>query len=404
MAKKFNYTARDKEGNLLKDQITALNTEAVENYLNSKDLTIIRIAEDRAIDFQRLSEINIGGVPMKEKVVFMRQLSVMVASGVSLNKALAVLQRQANNPRFRSALGEVLGDVESGLSLSKSLRKVPDVFDTVVINLIQAGEESGNLEDVLVSIADDLEANKKLQDKLRSAMNYPIIIMAIIVVILVLLLWFLVPAMSDIYSQFGAELPAVTQFLVDASEIFLKFWWLLFILVAGFGIGIRYLLRTPKGKYAFHRLVLKMPVFGVLVKEIQITKFTKTLSLLLKSGVSITNALDLTAGAMSNKVFEEELIIAKGEVEKGVNLSIPLARSEVFPLIISQMINVGEESGALDSVLEKMASYYKNEVDVKSENLTSLLEPLILVVVGGLIGFIAYAVYTPIFSLTQIIE
>lgn len=397
---RFAYTARTKEGALYKGTMEAKNAQMVVESLQKKDLTIVSVEEDLGLNLSRLNEINIGGVPLKDKVVFMRQLATMMSASLPLTQALSVLQGQATNPLFKKTLGQIVTDVEGGMSLSSAFRKTTDIFDDITINLIAAGEESGNLERVLRRLALELEKKKKLSDKIRSAFIYPVIIMVVVVAVVILLMVVLVPAMKDIYESSGAELPGPTQMLMSLSTFFINYWWLIIIVLGLIFVGIKLYRDTDNGKRFFAKLALKVPVFGNLQKNIQIAQFTRVLGLLMSSGLSIVEALRLTADSMSNEMFKEAVLTAKIEVEKGVPLALPISRSEYFPLIVSQMIAVGEETGELDKILKKMASYYEDEVDVISSNLSSLMEPIILIVLGGVIAFIALAVYMPMFSLS----
>lgn len=401
--KKFQYLARDKSGKEVKGVLEARSPEVIVEILQGKGLIVVEVKEDLGLNMSKLNEINIGGVPMSEKVLFMRQFATMISAGLSLTKSLDILTKQVTNPLFQRVLVEVLAEVEGGSSLSKAFRKQSDVFDDVVLSMIEAGEASGNLETVLQRLANELESKKKLQDKIRSAFTYPAVIVVVMLAVVVLLMLVLVPAMKDVYSEFDAELPLITKILMSASDFFISFWWLVLMVLAITGVGIKMFLDTAKGKRSFDLIMLKIPIFGKLMVKIQLTQFSRTLSLLLKSGLSIVEALRLTSESLSNSYFKDAVIVAMAEVEKGTPLTIPIARSEYFPVIVSQMIAVGEESGELDGILEKMADFFNEEVDTMSGNLSTLLEPFILIVMGGIIAFIALAVYMPMFSLTEVI-
>lgn len=400
---KYKYEARTKEGAVYKGKMESKSKSTVIESLQQKGLIVVSVQEDLGIGIQRLNEINIGGVPMKEKVIFMRQLSTMISAGLPLSQSLEILEAQSTNPKFKKVLTGVSDDVQGGLSLAQSFRRNGDAFDAITINLIEAGEESGHLEEVLERLAEELEKQKVLNDKVRSAFIYPVVIFIVVVAVIALLIFVLVPAMEEIYADFDADLPFVTTMLIDISNFAIEFWWIIIIVVASAVIGIRYYFDSPAGKSQFDRLILKTPIFGNLMVKIQVTQFTRVLSLLLKSGLSIIEALRLTSGSLSNSLFKQTVLDAMKEVEKGSSMSAPIARSPYFPLIVSQMIAVGEESGEIDSILEKLSNYYNSEVEVMTENLTTLMEPLILVLVGGIIAFIALAVYMPMFTLVEVI-
>ncbi|HNR53459.1 MAG TPA: type II secretion system F family protein [Candidatus Dojkabacteria bacterium] len=401
--KKFKYSARDTSGKIVNGDMEAKDAGAVTDILHDRGLIIVTIKEGFGLDLERLSEINIGGVPMKEKVIFMRQMSTMVGAGLPLTRALEIMVQQTSNPMFKRVLKEVLAAIQSGKTLANSFREQSEVFDPITLNLIEAGEESGNLETILERLATELEESKTLGDKLRSAMIYPIIILVIIVVVMVLMMLVLVPSMASIYSDFGAELPFATRLLMDMSTFFTKFWWAILVVLAVVFIGMKYYLDTAKGKRNFDKIVLKIPAIGTIISKMQLSQFTRILALLLGSGLSIIKALELTAQSLKNEMFRDTVMAAKEEVEKGGALAIPIARSEYFPLLVSSMIAVGEETGEIDAVLVKVSQYYKEEVDVATSNLSSILEPLFLVIMGLAIGFIALAVYMPMFQLSSAI-
>jgi type IV pilus assembly protein PilC len=400
--KKFKYIAKDAEGKELKGIIDAKSVDAVSELLQSKNLVVISVKEDLGLTISRLNQINVGGVPITDKVLFMRQFATMISAGIPLNKVLEILSQQIANPLFQKVIVNVLASVEGGSSLSKAFRKEAKIFDDVVLGLFDAAEATGNLEEVLLRLADELESSKKLQDKIKSAFTYPIIIVVVMIVVVIMLMVLLVPVMSEIYGDFDAELPLVTLMLMGMSNFLLNFWWLLLIIVGMMAVGFKLYIDTPGGKRSFHKFLLKVPIFGKLMEKIQLTQFTRTLSLLLRSGLSIVEALEITSTALSNVHYKQALLGAKSEVEKGMPLALPISRNELFPVIVSQMIAVGEESGDLDNILQKMSEFYNDEVNNIAGNLATLLEPVILVVMGCLIGFIAAAVYMPMFQLAEV--
>jgi type IV pilus assembly protein PilC len=401
--KKFKYSARDTKGKVIEGEIEAKDVQAVTDILHEKGLIVVSVKEGMGIDLERLNEINIGGVPMKDKVVFMRQMATMVGAGLPLTRSLEIMVQQASNPLFKRVLKNVLDSIQSGKTLADSFRAEEDVFDDITINLIEAGEESGNLEIILEKLAIELEEKNDLSSKIKSALIYPAIILVVIIGVVLLMMFVLVPAMSDIYSDFDAELPFATTLLMNMSSFFINYWWAVLTVLLVLGIGIKYYLDTPKGKRNFDKIVLKIPVLGKIITKMQISQFTRILSLLLGSGLPIIKAIELTAQSLSNEMFRDTLMEAKDEVEKGGPLAIPIARSEYYPLLVSSMIAVGEETGEMDIVLQKVSEYYKDEVDAATSNLSTILEPFFLILMGGAIGFIAMAVYMPMFELSSAI-
>ncbi len=398
----FTYSARNNQGKEVKGKIEARDGQAVVEILQDKGLVVVNVKEQATFDIESLGQINIGGVPMKDKVVFMRQLATMVGAGLPLTRGLQVMEQQISNPMFKRVITQVKSSVEAGKSLAESFRNSDEVFDDVTINLIEAGESSGNLDDILNKLAIELEESKKLQGKLKGALTYPLILLVIIVGVMVLMMLVLVPAMSDIYGEFGGELPTITRVMVAMSDFFINYWWAIVIVLLGLLIGYKVWVDTPKGKRTKDKIILKIPIMGTIVSKMQLAQFTRLLGLLLGSGLSIIRALELTAMSLSNDMFKEVIFQAKEEVERGGSLALPIARSDYYPLIVSSMIAVGEETGELDTVLAKVSQYYKEEVDQATENMSSLLEPIFLVIMGVAVAFIALGVYTPMFQLSEV--
>ncbi|MFA7627922.1 MAG: type II secretion system F family protein [Candidatus Dojkabacteria bacterium] len=400
--KRFKYSARDAKGKPVTGELEAKDPQAVADILHDRGLLVVSVKEATGINLEKLNEINIGGVPMKEKVVFMRQMATMVGAGLPLSRSLEIMTQQVANPQFKKVLKNVLDSVQSGKTLADSFRAEEEVFDNITVNLIEAGEESGNLDIVLERLATELEEKDDLTGKIKSAMIYPAIILVIIAAVILLMMFVLVPAMADIYDDFDAELPLITRVLMSMSDFVINYWWALLVGALVLFIGGKFYLDSPGGKRTFDKLVLKIPIVGDIVAKMQISQFTRILSLLLGSGLSIIKAIELTADSLSNTMFKETLMDAKDEVEKGGPLAIPIARSEYYPLLVSSMVAVGEETGEMDTVLAKVAEYYKSEVDTATGNLSTVLEPVFLVVMGVAIGFIALGVYMPMFQLSAV--
>jgi type IV pilus assembly protein PilC len=400
--KKFKYSARTAEGKEVKGSISARDESAVSEILHDRGLVIVNIKDTFDFSIEQLNQINIGGVPLKEKVIFMRQMATMVSAGLPLTRALEIMEAQTSNPLFRKVISKVKEGVESGIGLADSFRVEEEVFDDVTLNLIEAGESSGRLDEILLKLATELEERKSLGSKLKSALIYPAIILLVIIGVIVLLMFVLVPAMSDIYSEFEAELPWTTSFLINMSSFMTQYWWIILLVIAVVAIGMKAYLDTAKGKRVADKVILKLPIVKDVVTKTQVAQFTRIMALLLSSGLSILEALDLSAKSLSNSMFRDVVLDAKDEVEKGGSLTVPISRSEYYPLIVSSMIAVGEETGNLDVVLNKVADYFKEEVNEATSNLSSVLEPIFLILMGGTIGFIAMAVYMPMFQLSSV--
>lgn len=401
--KKFEYSARNAEGAIQRGDMEGNDRTEVVKILQDRGLIVVKV-EEKVKLLGSFNEINLGGVPMDEKVIFMRQLATMIAAGLPLSHALEILSVQAKNALFKRVLREVLADVEGGKGLADSFKKHPNVFDDIVLNLLKAGEDSGKLEEVCIRLADQLEHDRDFQTKVKSAMIYPIIIVVVIIVVVALVMLFMIPAVSGIYEEFGGQMPLVTRILISMSNFTRSYWWLVLIVLVSAVAGFKYYIDTPKGRYNFDKLKLKAPIFGNFNTKIQLATFTQTLFLLVSSGISILDALELVSESLGNSLFKAAVKNAAKEVEKGSSLALPLSRTEWFPLIVSQMVGVGEETGKLDEVLKKMSEYYNNEVKVMADNMATLIEPLMLIIMGSVIGFIAVAVYMPLFSLANIVQ
>jgi type IV pilus assembly protein PilC len=312
-----------------------------------------------------------------------------------------VLSSQEKNVGFRTSLERIVKVVEGGSSLSRAFSK-EKIFTEVELNLIAAGEKSGNLVEMIQKVADNMEKQKDFQAKIRGAMIYPAIIFLVVIVVVVVLMVFMVPAVRDLYADFDEELPWITQLLVNISNFFVSFWWALLIGLIGGILGLRYYYSTKSGRDVIDRVFLSIPIFSQIVVKTQLAEFTRLLSMLLKSGIPIIDAINIVANALPNIHFKRGLKHAAKEVEKGTPLAVPIAKNEDFPMIISRIIATGESTGNLDKVLADISRYYQTEVDNLTSNLTKILEPVILIVVGGIVAFIAMVVYMPIFGLVNV--
>lgn len=399
--RKFHYKVIDNMSRSRQGELEGETMEKIADTLLSQGYTILEL---RPIGFNwnSLKSINIGGIPFGEKVIFMRQMSFMINAGLPITQALAISRDQIANLKFKDLVAEILKDVEGGAPLSRSLERHPDVFDPVVKNLIKAGEESGKLDLILLRIADDLEKQQEFNGKVKGALIYPIVILVAIAAVVVLLLIYMVPEMSKLYEGQNAQLPLPTQIILNMSNF----------LTQGFGgviVGVLtltaiggfiYYRRTPSGRLVTDKLYLKAPIFGDLIRKSQVASFARTFSMLLSAGVPILDALKLVSDSTTNTVFQIELQDARKKVEKGVPLSAPIINSaQAFPQLMGHMMKVGEETGKLDEVVAKVGEQYAREVDQMASNLSKLMEPVILIVMGLVVGVLALAVYLPIFNL-----
>ena len=339
----------------------------------------------------------------KDIVIFTRQLSTMINAGLPLVQGIQILEKQQSNPTFQKTLEDIRQDVEAGSTLADSMRKKPKVFDNLFTNMIEAGETGGILDTILGRLATFMEKSMALKKKIKGAMTYPTICLAISILILVIILVFVVPVFSKMFEDFGSSLPLPTQLVVNMSDFFKHN---IIYLVAAFFIVVmivKKIYATEKGRITIDRGLLRAPVIGVLLRKVAVAKFTRTLSTMLQSGVPILEALQVVAKTAGNKVIEQAVFRVGDSIAEGRPIAEPLEECGVFPNMVVQMINVGETVGALDTMLEKIADFYDEEVDQAVENLTAMIEPFMMVFLGGMIGGLVVAMYLPIFKIASVV-
>jgi type IV pilus assembly protein PilC len=393
----FLWEARSRTGEARKGVMAADNAEVVEQRLRQQQLTPTQVKKK-----PREIKLSFGsGVDSKELVTFTRQFATMIDAGLPLVQCLDILANQQPNKVFQAALKDIKASVEQGATFSDSLRRHPKIFDDLYTNLVQAGEVGGILDSILNRLAIYIEKRVKLLRQVRGALAYPIAVILIMIVVMVVLLTFVIPAFENMFKDFGAKdaLPKITQIVIAVSHGFISYLPIIIpaALVLAGSVVTAY--RQPKGKRIMHRLLLTMPIIGPVMRKIAIARFTRTLGTLLQSGVSILDALEVVARSAGNVVVEEAIMYARVKISEGKNMADPLIETKVFPSMVVQMISVGEQTGALDQMLSKIADFYEDEVDVAVASLTSLIEPLLMVLVGSMVGVVLVAMYLPIFSL-----
>jgi type IV pilus assembly protein PilC len=407
MAATFTYKVRDKQGQIRSGQVQGQSQSLVVKSLREKGLTPISVEEQKSSALQM--EIKIPGfsdrVKAKEVVLFSRQFATMVNSGLSLIRALAVLVDQTESSSLAEVIRQVRSDVEKGTSLSQAMEKHPKVFGELYVAMIKAGEVGGVLDETLERLADMLEANLNLRSKIKSAMAYPIVVGVLIMFVTTAMIVFVVPIFADMYEEMGggASLPAPTLVLVALSNIMTSYWWALILGTVGLVVGFRRWKRTESGRYMWDTAKLKIPVFGKLAHKTSLSRFARTFAVLSRTGVPILQAIDIVSATSGNRKMSKALEDVKASVRDGESLAEPLARHDIFPPMVVQMMTVGEETGALDEMLGKVSDFYNREVDDMVSALTSLIEPLLIVVMGITVGGILIALYLPIFNLAAIV-
>lgn len=401
----FNYKARDLEGNLKTGLITANNEENAAEVLAEHKLILTQLSEkqENRFDVDKLVSV-LKRISMKDRVIFTRQLGTMIKSGLPIVQALHILAEQTNNKLFAEIIRDLSASIEGGSSFSSALAKYPKYFDKVYINLVRAGEASGHLEEVLERLATQQEKSYALAKKVRGAMMYPAFVLVAMVAATVLMLVVVIPPLKSIFADAGAQLPLPTKVLIALSDSLLKFWYLYGITAIAAVLGVRYFLKTPAGAQLFDRAKLRAPVFGSLFQKIYVARFTRTLSSLVAGGVPILQALEIVGDSLGNSVFERAIKKAAKEVESGIPLSVPIRANPVFPAMVPQMISVGEQTGKMDQVLTRLADFFEDEVDNIVKNLSTLLEPILMVVMGLGVGGLLIAILMPIYNLGSVIQ
>jgi len=339
------------------------------------------------------------GVSRKDVAIFTRQFSVMIDAGLPLVQCIEILASQQPNRAFAAMLTEVRQDVESGATLADALRKHPKAFDDLYCNMVAAGEAGGILDTILQRLSQYIEKAVKLKAAVRSALIYPVSVICIAIVVIWVILTFVIPVFADLFTGLGAALPLPTRIVVTLSNFMRAWWWLIALLIGAGVFSLRAYYKTDKGRHAIDRLMLKVPIIGTLLRKIAVARFCRTLATLTSSGVPILDGLDITARTAGNAIVEDAIQDVRRAVEQGRTISEPLGQTGVFPQMVIQMVSVGEQTGAMDTMLSKIADFYEDEVDEATANLLSLLEPLIILFLGATIGGIVVAMYMPMFSL-----
>lgn len=405
-APKFTYTAKDKTGRTVKGDIESPDKDQALNVLRGRGLLILKLEQKRkGMSFADLLKASTGQkVTMDELVVFTRLLATMTGAGLTIVNAIDTLAEQVDNIGFKKVLRDVQGSVNTGTSLSDAMSRHKTVFSGFFVNMIRAGESSGMLDDVLDRVATYMEKTSALQKKVKSAMIYPTVVTGMAVGITLLMILKVIPVFKDIFSGFGAALPGPTQFLINLSDGMRRYFWLWASGAVVVTLIIRWHLRTEKGRMLMDGIKLKLPVFGPLLKKVSISKFTRTLSTLVRSGVPILFALEIVAKTAGNLVVEKAINRVKDSVREGESIATPLEKSGLFPPIVTRMISVGEKSGELEKMLTKIADFFDEQVDTTVDGMTSLIEPLIIAFLGIVIGGIVICMFLPIFKLSTIIN
>jgi type IV pilus assembly protein PilC len=397
----FIAEVRDVRGNARKEKIEATSPEQARAILQNRFASVGTVKKSLGldIDFSELTA-SFSNLTIKDRAVFSRQFAAMVNAGVAMVRCLGVLSEQCPNPKLKKALVSISSDVQQGTSLSDSMRKHPDCFDTLYISMVQAGEVGGVLDEVLNRLAKLLEDMARLKNQIKSAMAYPVVVGVLAIIIFFGMTIFLIPVFAGIFKELEVELPAITQFMVNLSEL-LRSWKIIIpigIIIATV-VAIRWYYKTPMGRVQIDGFLLKMPLFGDLNQKAAVARFCRIFGTLTRSGVPILNSLDIVRDTSGNQVIANAVEAAKFEIQQGGMISLALQKEQVFPLLAIQMISIGEETGELDSMMMKVADFYEDEVEQAVKALTSLIEPIMMVLLAGMVAVILLSMYLPLFKL-----
>jgi type IV pilus assembly protein PilC len=396
MMPSFEWKGRDRDGKAQSGVLIGDSKEAVIAALRRQQIVVTTVKEKgKEIALPKFG----GGIKSKEISIFTRQFSVMIDAGLPLVQCLDILGQQQDNKGFQKVILQVRQDVEAGSSLAEAMRKHPQAFDDLYVNMVAAGEAGGILDTILQRLAAYIEKIVKLKSQVRSAMIYPVAVVVIAVMVVYVILWKVIPVFASLFEGLGAQLPWLTEMVVAASRFIGTFWWLIFLVVFATIFAIRQYYQTDAGRYQIDKLMLKAPVLGILLRKIAVARFCRTLGTLLSSGVAILESLEITARTSGNAIIEEAIMQVRKEVEEGKTIAEPLARTEQFPPMVCQMIGVGEQTGAMDTMLSKVADFYEDEVDAAVAGMMALIEPIIILFLGVVIGVIVVAMYLPMFTL-----
>jgi type IV pilus assembly protein PilC len=401
----FAYKVRDREGRIVEGSLEADSSELVVNKLRSMGYVPVAIERADASTLKKDVKLPFGGrVKQKDVAVFSRQFATMINSGLSLIRALHILEEQTESEKLRETARSVRTDVERGASLAQALARHPKVFSRLYVAMVKAGETGGVLDRVLLSLASTIEKQVELRRKIKSAMTYPVAVFVIVILIVTAMLLFVVPTFETLYADLGGQLPLPTRILLAVSRFVGKFAPFIIVAEVAAAWGLKRWVATERGRAVWDQMKLRIPVFGKLVHKTAITRFCRTLSVLLRSGVPVLESLEITSETVGNTVLQRAVKDTQEAVKSGESMASPLSKHPVFPPMVVQMLAVGEETGAVDDMLERVADFYDQEIEATVDALTSLLEPLLIVVMGATVGGMVVALYMPMFNIINLVQ
>ena len=398
---KYVYSALNVNGQKINGEKTAKDLNELKRFLKREKMVLIKANKKgffESFDFSKGKKIK-----AKQITILTRQLATMIGSGVPLLRSISIIAGQAENERLRDVVDTIKFDLTSGISLSQSVSKFPKQFNNLFTNMVKAGEASGSLDTVLERLANSMEKAEAIKGKVKNAMVYPIVVLVIAFSILFLLLTFVIPQFVKMFNDSGIPLPLITRMVVGASDWMVANWWLVIIAIIGGIYGFKKYRGTAKGKRSLDTIALKLPLFGKLNRKVAVAKFTRTMATLLDSGVPILSAFDIVADIVGNDLIKDAVVNAKSSIKEGNTIARPLHESEQFPLMVINMIEIGEESGTLVEMLEKVANYNEREVEEEISNMLAAMEPLVILIMAIMVGTIVIALFLPMFSLSDVV-
>lgn len=402
----FQYQARDRKGKTIKGIIEGSNKGEVVRRLKEEGYFVTSIQEQKSggLDLKNLPFFSslFQRVSLKDLAYFCRQFSIMMNSGISLINSLILLKDQMQNPRFKEVLQDILNSLEMGESFSNSLKPYRNVFSSFFIELVAVGEMGGVLDTIMDRLATLYQREMFIRNKVKSAVSYPVVLVAVAIVVVIFLLTFVVPMFVNLFAGLGGTLPLPTRMLLGLQTVVLRFWWLIIGVVFGVIYGGKALLQRPEIKYAFHRRILRVPKVGDMLKKVDISRFSRTVATLNSSGIPLLRSLEITERVVNNTFISEQIKEARENLEQGVNISTTLSKSNLFPPMVTQMISIGEETGAIDEVMTTVADFYEDEVEKAVEAVISIIEPVMIVIIAMIVGFVIIAIYFPMFEMITV--
>ena len=399
----YQWKGRTLSGEIQTGELAVGSQDEVMSQLRKKRIIVMYVREKKGGGSLKARLKAASGVKIKDLAIFTRQFATMINAGLPLVQCLDILSQQTENALLKGVIANVMNDVEAGATLAEAMRRHPKVFDKLFTNMVQAGEAGGVLDDILLRLATYIEKAEALRRKVKSAMMYPMVVFGVAVSATFFMLMFIIPTFAKIFLEFGGELPLPTKIVLGMSDFLRSAWYILFAAIAGLVFMYKRYVATENGRRNVDRGLLNIPILGDVLRKGSIARFTRTLGTLISSGVPILDGLEITAQTSGNKVIEEAIMATRGSIREGETIAAPLRQSKVFPPMVVQMIGIGEETGALDEMLNKIAAFYDDEVNTAVDTLTSVIEPIMIVVMGLVVGGMVVAMYMPMFKLVSVV-